>query len=174
MSSWCNPAKLQSTDHAQRSVLVSDPDGRHHSQLITRILYKFTIIIIIISLIRTNTAWTIKYMTEHTITQKDTKRQITQTKLIQKNKTRIKPKTVLIIRATLERTTLRDYTVPKKRNSVCVWDMWRTRKYRKYFKSIRQVEAQCMLERNIISKCCNCFTQISEKSNRLRIKTTLC
>jgi len=59
-------------------------------------------------------------MTEHTITQKDTKRQITQTKLIQKNKTRIKPKTVLIIRATLERTTLRDYTVPKKRNSVCV------------------------------------------------------
>jgi len=56
----------------------------------------------------------------HTITQKDTKRQITQTKLIQKNKTRIKPKTVLIIRATLERTTLRDYTVPKKRNSVCV------------------------------------------------------
>jgi len=39
MSSWCDHAELQAADHAQRRLVVADPDRSHHSELVARILY---------------------------------------------------------------------------------------------------------------------------------------
>ena len=39
MSSRCDHAELHAADHAQRRLVVADPDRSHHSELVARILY---------------------------------------------------------------------------------------------------------------------------------------